>query len=313
MDSLKALRIQPIDHTASGFDRFTFPRYRALIAEVIPPNAEKRRVIIGAWLGDTPIGLALYSLPWGEGLTQRRLLSVMVAPLMRRQGLAKQMLQAGNTKAASLGTTELMCGHSSNLTRKMAFEALLRADGGPAPREFEYRLAGRAGWSALALHDWARFLARLQASGYQSTPWTDITAEDRAQIQQLLADQVTEAERAFDPFPVETRDTFLPAMSLVLRKHGAVVGWIVGQSGAKANSVHYSNGYVLPSVRRTGWLVGGVREVCERQAAHLGPQSLSVFETADHNTPMRRFMDRNLKPYAEWTDSRYQTKKRIGG
>ena len=40
---------------------------------------------------------------------------------------------------------------------------------------------------------------------------------------------------------------------------------------------------------------------------------LSVFETSHSNAGMRRFMERQLKPYSEWTDARYLSEKLLPG
>ena len=95
----------------------------------------------------------------------------------------------------------------------------------------------------------------------------------------------------------------------MLRRQGRIVGWILGARGALADTFHYSHGYVLPEVRRSGWLVAGVRDVCQRQTELYGGLTLSVFETSHTNSNMRRFMERQLKPYSEWTDARYMSEK----
>ncbi len=48
-----------------------------------------------------------------------------------------------------------------------------------------------------------------------------------------------------------------------------------------------------------------------RRADVHGSRSLCVFETAHTNAAMRRFMERQLTPYAEWTDFHYQSDKRL--
>jgi len=306
-----AIRIGVLTLPAPGFEVFTFPRYRPLLLGTEHPEHLPERVALGAWLGERPVGLAFFSRCYGDD-ARRQLFSVMVSRFLRRRGIGRRLLALGEQTAAAQGTRTLLAYYSSRLAARDAFEALLNRAGWSAPREFEYRLAGKAQWAYRAAQDWAPFLARLQQRGYAATLWGEITAADREQIAALVATVLTPEERQFDPLPAAGKLELLPDLSLILRREQEIVGWILGSRGALPDSVYYSHGYVLPSVRRAGWLVGGVRDVCQRQAEQLGGETVSVFETAHDNQAMRRFMERQLKPYSLWTDSRYRSEKEIG-
>ncbi len=305
------VRISALELPAPGFERFTFPRYRALLAGTEAPETMHERIAVGARLGDAPVGLAFYSRAFEDG-AKRRLLSVMVSPLLRRHGYASRMLALGEALAVARGAQVLTATHSSQMPAVTAYEALIRSAAWSAPAEFEYRLAGKASWALQAAQDWAPFLARLETRGYGSTPWGEISQGDRERIAQMVESELPEADRQFEPFTPEKKVGLLPDLSLLLRRRGEIVGWILASQGAMPGSVYYSSGYVVHSVRRAGWLVGGVREVCQRQAERLGGDTLSVFETSPKNNEMRRFMDRQLKPYSVWTDIRYTSEKQIG-
>ncbi|MGQ0655185.1 MAG: GNAT family N-acetyltransferase [Betaproteobacteria bacterium] len=301
-------RVAAIELPAPDFETFTYPRYRPVVRGAAPEDTG-RPLAIGAWAGGIPAGLALFSL-WPNA--RGRLLSILVSAPLRGHGLAGRMLALGEAAAAADGVKKLVALHSSRMPRRESWEALLRKSGWSAPAELEFRLAGRARWSIQAAQDWAPFLARLAERGYGSSPWNEISPADRARVAAMVTSELSEADRSFDPFKAEKALELIGELSLVLRRHGEIVGWIVASRGALPGSVHYSNGYVLPALRRAGWLVAGVREVCERQSALLGRDSLSIFETAPGNQAMRRFMERQLKPYSEWTDTRYRSEKAIG-
>ncbi|HVZ43763.1 MAG TPA: GNAT family N-acetyltransferase [Ramlibacter sp.] len=329
-----------LGRAAGEFESFTYPRLRPLLARAGQSTSAAGCIAVGVWMGEQPAGLALYSEPWAlppEGAAaaslppgidsadaadsarspeatppkdRRRLLSVMVHPLARRSGLGMRLLASGEALARESGTRRLVAVHSSRMQARQAFERLLAVCGWRPPQELEFRLAGRAAWAERAKHDWAGFLQRLADRGFGTTSWRDMDDAEWAKARRV-AHELPEADRAFDPFSRNIGVTPLADLSIVLRREERIVGWIVGSRGALADSFHYSQGYALPEVRRLGWLAAGARDVCERQAKLHGAASLSVFETSQGNTAMRRFMERQLEPYSEWTDSRYVSEKEL--
>lgn len=307
------MRIDELVLPAQGFDAFTYPRYRGVLSGRDQPETAGLRIAAAAWAGAVPVGLAFLSRESPD--RARQLLSVMVAPLMRRQGLGLHLLQRAVQLAGDRGTTRLLARHSSRMFHAEAFEALIRRAGWKRPEAFEYRLGGKASWSLAARQDWAPFLGRLEEGGFGVLGWSAIGERERAEINAVLGLHGTDAELDFHPFRAE-RDAkahvhIIPEISVLLLRRGAIVGWIIGQRGALPDTFHYSSGYVIPPLRRAGWLIGGVREVCQRQAEHFGGDTVSVFETAANNHAMRRFMDRQLKPYSLWTDTRYHSEKAL--
>ena len=47
------LRIASLALPATGFDAFTFPRYRPLLSDTTQPEAAAERIDVGVWLGGT--------------------------------------------------------------------------------------------------------------------------------------------------------------------------------------------------------------------------------------------------------------------
>lgn len=302
------IHIRELDLPAPEFAVFTFPRFEPILLGTAAPVTGPGRIVVGASLGETPIGLALFSRPFGEN--ERRLASIMVSAPSRRRGIGTRMLARGEAAARSMGTTKLTAVHSSRLSGLPAYEGLMRSAGWGDPVAFEHRLAGQAGWALQARQDWAPFLARLRSRGFGVTDWSELTAADRESVTTILEGSPKEVA-GFDPFAIEQKLAIEPRLSVLLRRHGEVVGWILGSKGALPDSVHYSCGYVRPELQRAGWLVGGVREVCDRQAAYLGPETVSTFETSTTNRGMRLFMERQLKPYCLWTDTRFVIHKSL--
>ena len=294
---------------ASGFDEFTYPRYAPLLSASPSAADSEERIAVAAWNEGRPAGLAFLSRSSAENA--RRLLSIMVSPDLRGKNVGSRLLALAEECARVRGTMKLLAIHTSDLPARAAYESLMRKAGWSAPVPFEFRAAGKAGWSLLALNDWAPFLERLHRRGFAATGWDALTEADREEIADIVKNAVPEDDRDFDPFQGEQRLPIIPELSIVLRRHGEIVGWILGSKGAVPNSVYYSHGYVLPPFQRAGWLACGVREISQRQAESLGSESLCVFETAATNTGMRRFMEQHLKPYSLWTHWRYSCEKRL--
>ncbi|MGV3569676.1 MAG: GNAT family N-acetyltransferase [Ramlibacter sp.] len=273
----------------------------------------QRQLAVGAWLHEQPVGLAWLSAPLGAddaaGAAPRELLSVMVAPLLRRMGIARRLLERAQELAATQGCPSLQAFHSSRLPARAGYEALLRACGWSAPVPCESRLAGKAGWALAARDDWAPLLARWRAAGFSACDWGAVDAAARADIARVVATELPAADRLYDPLRPDLQATAIPALSLLLRRHGRPVGWLLGSPGLLPATVYYAQGYVLPALQRQGWLLAGMREVCERQAALLGPDSLATFVTAQANANMQRVMQRQLGRYAQWMDERYLSLK----
>ncbi len=300
------------------------------------------RLALGAWLDERPVGLAFFSRPFGALLAdsresvagalagreasdgagvppapgtpdspRRQLLSIMVLPLLRRCGIGGRLLAHGERLALASGTHSLRAEHSSRLAARVAFEALLARGKWRAPAELHFRLAGRASWALRAEVDWAPFLSRLAERGFTTTDWVGLGESERAQVRHLVENVMPEEHRQFDPFGPHNQIAAVPELSVMLRRHGRIVGWIQASQGALTGSFHYSFGYVLPEMQRLGWMVAGVWDVSRRQAELHGSRSLCVFETAHTNVNMRRFMESRLTPYCEWTDFHYLSEKEL--
>jgi GNAT superfamily N-acetyltransferase len=297
---------------APGFETFTFPRFRSLVLAEDPEPASPR-LAFGTSLDGQPAGLVLLSRIYGEG--ECRLLSIMVSHAARRAGIGSRLLAFAEEMARQQGVRKLRAEHSTRLLSRAAYEALVRKAGWTAPSEREYRLSGKAAWAIEAARDWAPFLGRLRERGFSTTTWAEASADDRANVAALLATEVPEADRSFDPLVREGRRDALPELSLLLRRQERVVGWLLGSRGALPGVVHYAAGYVLPGFQKGGWLIAGVREVCERQVAVLGPETVAVFETSPKNAGMRRLMEGLLARYQDryegWMDARLECEKSL--
>jgi len=236
-------------------------------------------------------GLALLSdASVSEGRVVRRLLSITVEKAARGVGLGRALLAFAADHARDLGTRAFYAGYSSEMASRPTFEAMLAAAGWGAPEPAEYTIAGQVKWVRLAEEEWRPLLTRARRQGLTMTPWTELTEADHADIRRAILDREARPEWHPDLFLRPGSEPF----SLLLRHHGRVVGWIIGEK-VDDTTVHYRRGCVFPPYRRHGFLIAGLHEACRRQSDLLGPDSVCV-NWATAGSDMARFMESRLMP-----------------
>lgn len=298
------LKLGLLDEPAPHYAALTYPRFAPLLDRIV--GAVDGPLAVAATLEGMPAGLALLSPPSRN--RDRRLLSIFVTAPLRRLGIAGRLLREGESSAAKSGTTSLHAVHSTRLRSRPALEALLRGNGWHPPVEIEFRLTAECGAYEKALIDWAPLLSRLRRDGLRTVDWDAMTENDRREIAAVRENGEPLARR-FDPLNPDMQEQLLPMVSVLLKCGDAIAGWVTATRGIKTGVCHYSNGYVVPSLRNHGWLIAAMCAVCERQALVFGPKSLAVFDTSPENIRMRRLMERGLAPYSLWTDIRFRTEK----
>ena len=114
------------------------------------------------------------------------------------------------------------------------FAAWLQHTGWGEQIEIEHRLASHASWAEQVHQAWCPFLTRLQKKGFEATPRGSINDAERHAIQAIVAHPFADVERAtrFDPLPYDAAGALELPLSLILRQHGKVVGWILGNRQA---------------------------------------------------------------------------------
>lgn len=225
-----------------------------------------------------------------EGRIVRRLLSITVAKSARGVGLGRALLAHAGDRAVALGTQRLIAGYATEMASRPAFEKMLAGAGWGTPEPAEYTIAGQVKWVKIAEEEWRPLLTRARRQGLTMMPWTELTETDHADIRRSILEREARPEWHPDLFLRPGSEPF----SLLLRYHGRVVGWIIGEK-ADDVSVHYRRGCVFPPYRRHGFLIAGLHEACRRQSELLGPDSVCV-NWATAGSDMARFMESRLMP-----------------
>lgn len=242
------------------------------------------------------VGLALLSEPVPvEGSVGRRVLSLSVAAAHRRRGLGRRLLAAAADAAQESGTPTLFTTYSHHMVSRPHFERTLNACGWSSPEPMECTIVGQARWVRAAAQEWEPLLARAARQGFSMLPWTEVTDNDRLEIDAAIRQGEAPAEWHPDLFLRKGSEP----LSLHLRYQGKVIGWIVGERDGEL-CVHYRRGCLFPPYRKHGFLIVGLFEACRRQAELLGENSVCV-NWASAGSEMARFMETRLLPLLEGT------------
>jgi GNAT superfamily N-acetyltransferase len=277
----------------------TFPRYRYLL------EGEREDTTVLRIEEDGPAAMALlYHAPAAP--LSAALLSITVVRHLRRRGLARTLLKRAEASARERGCTEIFARYSSRLPGCQGLERLVSSSGWSTPEILEFRTAGYAVAGAAEM-------ARLEPAGRPYFPpgatvelYSNLGEEDLATVDSL------EAAIDFTRFihPKLYLKHAHPELCLALRHEGRVAGWVLGAKSTNDSYVYHC-GYVIPELRRRGALVGLIREVCQRQAALFGPESVAQLSTTAKTPGMAAFMRRRLGPCSLWHDEFRSVSKRL--
>lgn len=239
---------------AAACAAMTFPVYRHLLqlapAPRHPEQGDERAVqpvafvarrdgqAIGLVLGEQPLARA-------EDEPGPELLSLFVAPPTRRQGVATALLERLETELRARGESELKAVYMGGRPGNAALERVLAKRGWSAPRvrtvtlRFTPRGARNTPWyGRVTLSD-----------RYQIFPWSELTAEERAEIRR------SQAERPWIPPGLEPwmhdRHSFDAVSSVGLRYEGRVVGWVINHR-VSPGTVRFTCSYMRKDLGRRG-------------------------------------------------------------
>jgi GNAT superfamily N-acetyltransferase len=292
--------LQPSQTTAYG--SLTFPAYRHLL-QPRPPAAGGGvgSLALGASLFGRPQGLALAGLPPPGAGEDPRLLSLYVQPAARRQGVGTALLEhlqgALGERGYARVTTSYIAGRPSI--------------------PFLERALARAGWEppsirALNLRfsrDEARRVPWFQkyelGPGFETFPWADLGAAER---QRLRRSQEETGWIAKDLEPWRHDAGIEPFLSLGLKRHGEVVGWVLYHAIA-ADTVRMTCVYVRRDLQRLGKILPVFSESLDRlqRTPYVWVTAVSRMQ----HPRMHNFFRRWCGPWASFLEECRETEKRL--
>ncbi|WP_142848458.1 GNAT family N-acetyltransferase [Telmatospirillum sp. J64-1] len=260
---------------ASLFAALGFPRLAPVLNDLAAPW-----IAVGAWSGETPVGLALGQMQGERGC----LLSLSVTPAMRRRGIGCGLVRAWEEAARAEGASSLTTGYSNRLPARAALAATLASAGWSAPRLEQISVIGETGPMVEAVAQWSSVARSLRDPGsFTFEPWRTPDAADIAALAALAAepDYIPQMHPDEGSAPIEE------ACSIAVRRDDQLLGWVIGERTDRIPldgyrdrpAIHYRSAYLARSLWHTGLLVTAYWHAYARQAEAFGPDSIAFFFT----------------------------------
>jgi len=226
---------------ALGFAHMTFPIYRSAIGN--------GALAVGAYSGDIPAGLALV-MPSADR-KKAELLSLYVDGPQRLRGMGSMLLNHVETALRRAGIAFIHTSWSENLSGAPAFQSVLAKCDWSEPQK---RMLVMRGDMSGAFGDGMRKKGPRYESRdclprqYELSLWGDMTKADRAFILSKEGKPHWYARRA-NPFREER--IVVPTNSLILRKDGEIVGWLVVHRTAP-DTLRFTDVFIREDLKRVG-------------------------------------------------------------
>ncbi len=277
---------------AGLFSPFTFGRVGGWL-EPVPDHV----IAVGLIVGARPVGLALGTLL--PGRSQCELLSIAVAPAMRRLGLGGRLLDAWQAEASGRGATECRANYNETMPGRGALKALLARAGWTAPRASGLVVIGRVGKMVEEVSVWPGIAGRLAAPRSYAFEPLELTAADVEAVERYLSTP----EAADMSGPIRQAEQLADDFSIAIRRDGRLVGWLLAtetrrplvETNTEVPAIRYLEAYLDPAYRHAGIMVGAYYHCYSRQVARLGRESVAVYYTSHDSRPrmvaltLRRF------------------------
>jgi ribosomal protein S18 acetylase RimI-like enzyme len=276
--------------TGTAFAPLTYERYRRSLTDAKPEF-----IAIGAYQLWQPAGLLVGF--YDAAKHEAQVLSLTVASEHQKRGVATELLRQFEERLAQRGCIAIRAAYVGD---NPALERVFARQGWDAPR-----ITGVAVECNVDM---------IQPSPiYQMKPvlppefeffeWSDLTADDRAAIQEREAQpggwySATELPGSVTPF---VEEQFLDGhCSVGLRHKGEVIGWMIVHR-IREDALHFISLFVSPEYRRQNLgillVMSAVQRVVDYYKVHY-PTIRVFWQFAIENKVMEQLVEEHLAPYA---------------
>lgn len=285
---------------ADSFANWTFPAYRQLLklepAQRNPQHGDRRLVRPFAFVAEESgkvVGVILGCLPTEAEMSRRpaELLSIVVHPERRHQGIAGQLLERFEHEVGDAGARQIEAVYMTGDRSIESVERLLAGRGWspPRPRMTVFRFTVE---EAMNTPWFGRYRWRDHMEHF---PWIEITDEA---LERLRASHRATGWIAEDLVPWQfDAQRVEPRSSLGIRLDGEVVGWVINHL-LPGGAVRFTCSYIHPDLKRRGRIVPAYTESIRR----LGEAGYSrcTFTVPSHHPEMVSFGKRWCGPWGSF-------------
>jgi cytochrome P450/GNAT superfamily N-acetyltransferase len=287
--------------TASLYESFTYPYYRAKL-QAIEPEGFVVAIAANSDLGE-PIGLALAEI--GQDSKFALVLSIFVKPNYRSQGIGTTLLIRLGEELAIRGCTEAKLRYVTGKPTTPALESLLTKCNWAHP-QFNF-LVCKSNLTNILNAPWMHKEYRLPPS-FTIFPWGEMTSEERQTIQ-----QEQEANPWIPDFHVPSThetDNLEPLNSLGLRYKGQVVGWILTHRIAP-DTIRYTSMFVRQDLQKMARGIALLVNAIRLQDKANIPNGIWI--VSNKNMPMVGFVKKRMLAYLTSVEENKGSLKSLNG
>lgn len=272
-------RVAVLKGDARLFGGLASRRFHPLLAK-----ADETVVAIGAIAGARPVGLALGTRHEGGGV---ELLSIAVAPGLRRKGLGLALVKAFEEEARHRGGREIAARINETMAGRAAFETLMAKAGWRSAVEEGLVVVGRAGAMADVAGTWPAISRRIERpDAYRFEPLV-LSDADRDDVRRYLS-----LPGSADMYgPLDERIAYERDYSIAIRRRGRLIGWLMAtpadrtfveadHPGRDLPALRYLEAFVDPDYWHSGITVAAYHHCYARQAQAFGHHSLAIYYTS---------------------------------
>jgi len=267
---------------AAPYRSMTFPAYRGLLDF---NSADAAPLAIGTLQNDAPAGLALLVASPSAG--EAELLSIFVAPRLRRSGIALELMQRTLAYCKTHRIQNISASYMSGQDATQTLENIFNKTGWTAPQT--RMLVVRCSLDSIKSAPWLNRYAL--PKGYEVLPWAQVTAAER---EALRVSNLEKPWIAPDLVPFDVEENYEPVTSVALKVNGAIVGWCL--THAVDGLLRFTCAFVRKDLQRLGRLLLLWDEVVARM-----PQagcSVGMWTIRLSSKGMIDFASKHMQPYS---------------
>ena len=267
---------------AAQYRSMTFPAFQGLLnfnsADVAP-------LAVGTLQNEAPAGLALLVTSPNTG--EAELLSIFVAPRLRRNGIALELMQRTLAYCKTQNIQKISASYMSGQDSTQTLENIFNKTGWTAPQT--RMLVVRCSLDSIKSAPWLNRYAL--PKGYEVLPWAQVTTAER---EALRVSNLEKPWIAPDLVPFDFEENYEPVTSVALKVNGAIVGWCL--THAVEGMLRFTCAFVRKDLQRLGRLLLLWDEVVARMP-HAGC-TVGMWTIRLSSKSMVDFARKHMQPYS---------------